>query len=321
MLLSIKHSAHMKVREGYLTKLPMHGHAFSNPRRRLFVLTDEAIEWFDDRNPESPVSKGRMPIRGARVERTPAMITLTAEGENLVMRGDDLDAWERSLRNASMGVSKLNLKDAVQAPAPEPLASPRVTSPSPHSPTAVETPEPPKTQHSPPVAKAPDPTPDPAVDEPTASTPTPAAPPPVAAVPASAPAAPQPPAALPPPTAPPPPAAAPVTPRATSFPHPAPFVPPVPSSVPKVAPNGPRASAARRAQPKPTSAPPHGLWLSLLRAAGIEDEPVSLSQVDSDATTSAEMVATLMSGATSLNFVPNVLGPPGVHKLAMVQAV
>ena len=34
------------LREGQLTKEPLHGHAFSHARSRYFVLTDDALEWF-----------------------------------------------------------------------------------------------------------------------------------------------------------------------------------------------------------------------------------------------------------------------------------
>ena len=57
------------LRKGYLTKLPMDGHALSQSRRRFFVLTEAKITWFKDQ--DASMEKGHLPIaNGARVRGT-----------------------------------------------------------------------------------------------------------------------------------------------------------------------------------------------------------------------------------------------------------
>mmetsp|Transcript_14338 Transcript_14338/g.37200 ORF Transcript_14338/g.37200 Transcript_14338/m.37200 type:complete len:591 (+) Transcript_14338:36-1808(+) len=89
----------VKVREGYLIKQPLHGGMLSSAKERFFVLTDDAIEWFEDeRSLQAP--KGRLPLHGAYIERRAAELCVVSGSERLVMRGDDLDRWEAALRSS-----------------------------------------------------------------------------------------------------------------------------------------------------------------------------------------------------------------------------
>ena len=44
-----------ELKSGFLVKRPVHGHLFSKPRRRYFILTERKLEWFlDDQSTNQP---------------------------------------------------------------------------------------------------------------------------------------------------------------------------------------------------------------------------------------------------------------------------
>ena len=91
----------MRLKEGYLVKDPVAG-KMGTAKRRFFLLTDDAIEWF--RQADSCTKpKGRLPLDGARVERQVASLSVISERGVLVLRGEDLDGWEDSIREAIDG--------------------------------------------------------------------------------------------------------------------------------------------------------------------------------------------------------------------------
>ena len=95
---------HQPLKQGYLTKQPVGGGTFASARRRFFVLTPVALEWYESETASAP--KGLLPIEGARVEREGAgqnggTLCITSGRERLVIHGDDLNGWETSLRAAS----------------------------------------------------------------------------------------------------------------------------------------------------------------------------------------------------------------------------
>ena len=59
---------------GYLVKEPVHGHALSRSRRRLFVLRDRELVWSVD---ETSAPKGTIRLDGARVEREGNALVVT----------------------------------------------------------------------------------------------------------------------------------------------------------------------------------------------------------------------------------------------------
>jgi hypothetical protein len=101
----------VQLRQGHMVKVPMHGHALSRDKVRFFVLTDTALEWFEDDSDPSAAPRGRMPLAHSRVERlSSADGTVTANGDSLalvheagaprlVLRGQDLDGWEKALKH------------------------------------------------------------------------------------------------------------------------------------------------------------------------------------------------------------------------------
>ena len=90
------------LKRGQLEKEPRKRHAFSRPHRRDFVLTDDFLEWHAEPHAPTAVPRGRLPIQGARVWRSDTEIMVESAGEVLVLRGDDLDAWEQALQAACL---------------------------------------------------------------------------------------------------------------------------------------------------------------------------------------------------------------------------
>jgi hypothetical protein len=93
------------LREGYLTKAPVHGHLFSRPRRRWFVLTETHIEWFEDEQSATGGSntKGRMYFhRDTKLDKGPngGTLTINSQGESLLVYGDELPLWEVAILDA-----------------------------------------------------------------------------------------------------------------------------------------------------------------------------------------------------------------------------
>ena len=79
------------MKEGYLTKQPMHGHLLSRPRRRYFVASERWLEWFvDELSINQP--KGRMRLDGSvRVDRDGNSLVLVSGTDRLVLSGDGVD--------------------------------------------------------------------------------------------------------------------------------------------------------------------------------------------------------------------------------------
>jgi len=87
---------------GMLVKQPRHGHLLSRSRLRFFKLTENAIEWYETPEPSCPL-KGRLLVSGASIERTgdDELCFTASDGEQLVLRGDNLERWEERLRTAA----------------------------------------------------------------------------------------------------------------------------------------------------------------------------------------------------------------------------
>ena len=80
-----------------MTKAPIRGHVFSSERLRYFTLRPHVIEW-SKRKDEPPF--GHFALDGARLQRVDHKLKLSRGGETLLLRGDDIDRWEESLRIA-----------------------------------------------------------------------------------------------------------------------------------------------------------------------------------------------------------------------------
>ncbi|KAL1530228.1 hypothetical protein AB1Y20_001143 [Prymnesium parvum] len=92
--------------QGYLIKDPLHGNLLSQARRRFFLLTPVAIEWFESQEDVS-IAKGNLRLRGAQVYRRGLQgekLVLTSGADELVMRKgvwnrpEELDEWEAAIR-------------------------------------------------------------------------------------------------------------------------------------------------------------------------------------------------------------------------------
>ena len=63
------------MREGFLMKYPLHGHALSRPRRRFFRLTSHVIEWSVSRGKQI---KGHMSLHEAELEQLSGALARSA---------------------------------------------------------------------------------------------------------------------------------------------------------------------------------------------------------------------------------------------------
>ena len=91
------------LRKGYLIKEPVHRKAFAitqNARRRWFVLRPDVLEWFADSSKTAGMPKGRMMLEGARLARLGDELILGSGDERLVVRGPNIDDWERTIKQA-----------------------------------------------------------------------------------------------------------------------------------------------------------------------------------------------------------------------------
>lgn len=85
-------------KRGYLIKEPLRPHILSHARRRFFVLTATAIEWYIDEARVGSKPRGQLPIPpGSRVEMHGAELVILAKTDRLVLRGDDLVNWRLAI--------------------------------------------------------------------------------------------------------------------------------------------------------------------------------------------------------------------------------
>ena len=103
-----------RLREGILTKEPVHGHLFSQARARHFVLTPTALEWYS--RADDTAARGELPLLGATCEMNGAgtklhvrsQARLSGDDLVLVLSGDDLVGWHRAIRNQVSALSTEN---------------------------------------------------------------------------------------------------------------------------------------------------------------------------------------------------------------------
>ena len=91
------------IKTGFLIKQPLKGNMFSQERRRFFVLTESALQWFVS---EGEKMKGELLLVPrpeldvlARVEMVGDRLEVHSQGERLVLRGDGLEAWREAIES------------------------------------------------------------------------------------------------------------------------------------------------------------------------------------------------------------------------------
>ena len=87
---------------GFLTKVPQRPRLWSHDRRRFFVLTTHALEWFKPGQDTSKPPHGRLLLEGLQIEPVPgARIVLQPPGgqPSLVLYGDNLEGWHEAISN------------------------------------------------------------------------------------------------------------------------------------------------------------------------------------------------------------------------------
>ena len=90
---------------GWLTKDPRNPSFYSQPRRRFFVLTRDALEWFKPGEDIKYAPHGRLLLEGVRVERAHTKLVLQSpDGCRLAFAGDLLDEWDAAVRGALLAV-------------------------------------------------------------------------------------------------------------------------------------------------------------------------------------------------------------------------
>ena len=91
---------------GWLTKDPRNPSFCSQPRRRFFVLTRDALEWFKPGEDIKYAPHGRLLLEGVQVERAHTQLVLQSpDGCRLALAGDLLDEWDAAVRGALQSLS------------------------------------------------------------------------------------------------------------------------------------------------------------------------------------------------------------------------
>ena len=92
---------------GWLTKRPRNASFYSQPRRRFFVLTRDALEWFKPGEDIKYAPHGRLLLEGVRVEcaHEAELVLQSPDGCKLALVGDLLDEWDAAIRGALQSLS------------------------------------------------------------------------------------------------------------------------------------------------------------------------------------------------------------------------
>ena len=148
---------------GFLTKVPQRPRFWSQDRRRFFVLTTHALEWFKPGQDTSKPPHGRLLLEGLQIVSGPgARLVLQPPGGQpaLVLYGENLEGWRDAIRNrlapargsasgpeaAAVGAGAAEAASAgalaAAAPAPAPAAAAAAAPAPPSSSSAAAAPAP-----------------------------------------------------------------------------------------------------------------------------------------------------------------------------------